>query len=92
MAAEERSLTDDPQLRRLSTDVTQDGYKISDYNTFEQNEVPDRIKMKNRKINVITICIANLSLGMIYSLVARFYTIEVSLYLWVACGTLNKAS
>ena len=78
MAAEERSLTDDPQLRRLSSDFTQDGCKISDYNTFKQEEVPDRTKMKNRKMNVITICIANLFVGMMYSLVAPFYAIEVS--------------
>ena len=76
--AEERSLTDEPQLRRLSSDVTQDGCKISDYNTFEQEEVPDRTKMNIREMIVIAICIANLSVGMIYSLVAPFYAIEVS--------------
>ena len=76
--AEERPLTDEPQLRRLSSDVTQDGCKISDYNTFEQEEVPDRTKMNIRKMIVIAICIANLSVGMIYSLVAPFYAIEVS--------------
>ena len=78
MAAEERSLTDDPQLRRPSSDVTQDSCKISDYNTFEQEEVPVRTQMKNRKMNMITMCIANLSAGMMYSLVAPFYAIEVS--------------
>ena len=78
MAAEERSLTDDSQLRRLSSYVSQDRRKINDYNTFEQNEVTDQNKMKNRKMNMITICIANLSAGMMYSLVAPFYAIEVS--------------
>ena len=78
MAAEERSLTDSPQLRRPSSDVTQDGCKISDYNTFEQEEVPDRTKMRNRKIIVITFCVANLFAGMMYSLVAPFYVVEVS--------------
>ena len=77
MAAVERSLTDDPQLRRLSSDVTQDGCKISDCNTFEQDEVPDRNKMNIRKMNFITICIASLSVGMMYSLVVPFYAIEV---------------
>ena len=78
MEAEERSLTDDPQLRRMSSDVTQDSCKISDYNNFEQEEVPDRTKMKNRKITVIIFCVANLFAGMIYSLVAPFYAAEVS--------------
>ena len=78
MAADDRSLTYDPHLQRLSKDVTQDNCKMSDYNTFEQEEMPDRNKMNIRKMNVITICIANLSSGMMYSLVAPFYAIEVS--------------
>ena len=78
MAEEESSLTDDPQLRRLSSDVTHDGCKTTDYNTFEQGEVPDRDKMKNRKMVVITFCVANLFAGMMYSLVAPFYAVEVS--------------
>ena len=78
MAAEERSLSDDPQLRRLSSDVTQDTCMISDYNTFEQEEVPDQNKMKNRKMIVITFCVVNLFAGMMFSLVAPFYAIEVS--------------
>ena len=82
MAAEKRSLTDEPQLRRLSTDFAEDCCKISDYNTFEQDEVPDRNKIKNRKIIVITFCIANLFAGTMYSLVAPFYATEVS---WNSC-------
>ena len=78
MATEEPSLTDEPQHRRLSSDVTQDSCKISDYNTFEQEEVPDRTKMKNRKVVVITFCLVNLLAGMMYSLVAPFYAVEVS--------------
>ena len=78
MAAEKRPLTDVPQLRRLSTDVAQDSCKSSDYNTFEQEEVPDRNKMKNRKIVVILFCIANFSAGLMYSLVTPFYATEVS--------------
>ena len=78
MAAEECSLTDDPQLRRLSSYVTQDSCKISDYNTFEQEKVPDQKKTKNRKMIVITFCLANLFAGMMYSLVAPFYAVEVS--------------
>ena len=78
MAAEERSLSDDHQLRRLSSDVTQGGCEISDYNTFEQDEVPDRNDFKNRKIIMITICLAILSVGTMESLVAPFYAVEVS--------------
>ena len=78
MAAEERSLTDEHQLRRLSSHVTQDGCEISDYYTFKQDEVPDRNDLKNRKITVIAICLANLSVGMMESLVAPFYAVEVS--------------
>ena len=78
MAAEKRPFTNEPQLRRLSTDVAQDSCKSSDYNTFEQEEVPDRNKMKNRKIIVIIFCIANLSAGLMYSLVTPFYATEVS--------------
>ena len=77
MTTEERSLTDHPQLRRRSSDVTQDGCKISDYNTFEQDEVLDRNEMKNWKIIVITLCVANISVGTMKSLVASFYAIEV---------------
>ena len=78
MAAEDRSLTDDHQLRRLSSDVTQDSCKISDYNTFEQEKLPHPNKMRNRKMIVITFCVANLFAGMMYSLVAPFYAVEVS--------------
>ena len=77
MTAETRSLTDDPQPRRLSSNVTQDRCKISDYNTFEQDEVSDRNEMKNRKTIVITMCVANISVGTMKSLVASFYAVEV---------------
>ena len=85
MAAETLPLTDEPQLRRLSTDVAQDGCKISDYNTFEQEEAPDWNKMKNRKIIVITFCIASLSAGLMFSLVTPFYATEVSWNLGLSC-------
>ena len=85
MAAEKRPLTDELQLRRLSTDFAQDGCKVSDYNTFEQEEVPDQKKMKNRKIIVIIFCIANLSAGLMYSLVTPFYAREVSWNLCLPC-------
>ena len=78
MAAAKRPLTDDHQLRRRSSDVTQDSCKISDYNTFEQEEVPDGNKMKKRKIIVITFGVAILFVGMMRSLVAPFYAAEVS--------------
>ena len=79
MAAEELSVIDDTQPRRLSSDVTEDRCKTSDCNTVEQKHVPDdQNKMKNPKIIVITFCVANLFAGMMYSLVAPFYAVEVS--------------
>ena len=79
MAVEQRSLSHDTLPRRLSaSDVTQESCKISDYDTFEQEEMPDQNKMKNRKIIVITFCIANLCRGYAYSLVVPFYATEVS--------------
>ena len=78
MAAEERSSTDDPQLRRLSSDVSHDRCKTCDYNTIEQDDVPDGNVMKNHKIFVITFCVAVLFVGMMKSLVAPFYAVEVS--------------
>ena len=78
MAVEERSLSHDTLPRRLSSDVTQESCKLSDYNTFEQEEMPDQNKMKNRKIIVITFCIANLFEGYAYSLAIPFYATEVS--------------
>ena len=78
MAVDEHSLTQDAQQRGLSSDVTQDDCNTSDYNTFEKEEMPDRTKMKNRKMIVITFCVVNLFAGMMYSLVAPFYAVEVS--------------
>ena len=77
MAVEERALSHDTLPRRLSSDVTQESCKISDYHTFEQEEMPYQNKMKNRKIIVITFCIANLCRGYAYSLVMPFYATEV---------------
>ena len=82
MTAEERSLTDDNQLRRFSSYVTQDGCRISDYNTFERDEVPERNELKKRKLIVITICLANLFVGVMKGLVAPFYAVEVR---WLLC-------
>ena len=78
MAVEQCSLNDDTLPRRLSSDVAQDSCKISDYNTFELEEMPDQNKMKNRNIVGITFCIANLCNGYAYSLVVPFYATEVS--------------
>ena len=87
MAGEEPtcSLNGDILRRRLSSDVIQGTCMIGDYNTFEEEELPVAgTKTKNRKLIVVTFCISNLLMGMFFSLLAPFFTIEVSRHLTVS--------
>ena len=92
MAGEEPtcSLNGDILRRRLSSDVIQGTCMNGDYSTFEEEELPVAgTKTKNRKLIVVTFCISNLLTGMFFSLLAPFFTIEVSRHLRIVIALIT---
>ena len=75
--------------KSLSSDVTSSCCEISDYNTFDDEELPvDRTK--NRKLLLSTFCIADFLVGMFYSLLAPFFAVEVSRHLYIFLALMTK--